>query len=187
MGVRFRIEPKNQTVLPFIEVEKEPHSAFQQAKVPILPKTQEKYLALRSAEEIGLCIERANGYGEKQEKAGKPPNYGALYRTAIEEGWHTEQAEKKMVEEAKLAQKKAEATAKRKAAAEEKARRERDVAEREAILGRFRALTEAEQKALITAFLRDADPQARSGYKRSGFDSGFFLFPFIQFLKSTLL
>jgi ribosomal protein L22 len=170
--------------LSFIEAQKEPHPAFRAAKVPILPKHQEKYLALRGEAEISLCIERANEYGEQQEKAGKPPNHGALYHAAIEEGWHTGLANKKVAEEAKQALKKAEATAKRQAAEEEKALAERNRAEREDVLGRFRALPEAGQADIIAAFLA-TDASARAAYKRKGFDSPLFLFPFVQFLKEA--
>lgn len=182
VGIHFLVEPRKQTILPFIEVQKEPHPAFRAAKVPILPKNQDKYLALRSEAEISLSIERANEYGEKQEKAGKPPNYGALYHTAIEEGWHTGLADKKAAEDAKQAQKKAETDAKRRAAAEEKARAEKNQAEREDVLARFRALPEAEQADIIAAFIA-TNASVRSAYKRKGFDSPLFLFPFVQFLK----
>jgi len=186
VGISFLVEPRGKTLLPFIEAEKAPHPAFHAAKVPILPKNQEKYLALRSEEEIGLCIERANAYGEKQEKGGKPPNYGALYHAAIEEGWHTEQAGKKAAEEAEKARRKAEAAAKRQQAAAEKARAEESQAKREALLERFKALPEAAQQEMIAAFL-DTDGQARASYKKKGFDSPFFLFPFVCFLQGQSL
>jgi hypothetical protein len=182
VGVHFKVEPKGQAALPFIEPE--PDSAFRAVKAPIPPKLQEKYLALRSAEEIALCVERANEYGEQQEEAGKPPNYGALYRAAIEEGWHTAQAQKKAEAEAAQAQKKADAAAKRQAAAEAKTKARDGEAERPALLGRFEALPEAEREGLLAAFLETADPQARAAHKRKGFDSPFFLFPFAQFLKA---
>lgn len=184
VGISFLVEPRDKTLLPFIEAEKTPHHAFLAAKVPILPKNQDKYLALRSEEEISLCIERANEYGEKQEKASKPPNYGALYHKAIEEGWHSGLADKKAAEEAEQAKKKAEATAKRQAVVAEKARAEKNLAEREAVLGAFRALPEAGQADALAAFLA-TDASARAAYKRKGFDSPVFLFPFVQFLKAS--
>lgn len=182
VGISFLVEPKNQPLLPFIEAPQEPHPAFQFAKAPILPETQKKYLSLRSEEEIALCIERANEYGEKQAKEGRPPNYGALYHTAIKEGWHSALADKKAAEAAALAQKKAEAAAKRQAAAEKKAQAEKGLAETEAVLGRFKSLPESVQAETLAAFLA-TDPSAKGAYKRKGFDSPLFLFPFAQYLK----
>jgi hypothetical protein len=179
VGVRFRVEPKGQAALPLPEPV--PHPAFSLAKVPIPPKAQERYLALREAEALALCIERANEYGARQEREGKPPNYGALYRAAIEEGWHVEQARKHAEAQAEQARRSAEAAAKRQAEAEAKARQARAEAEREAVLGRFRALPADEQVRILEAFLA-TDPQARAAHKRRGFDSPFFLFPFVQFL-----
>ncbi|GAB3552095.1 hypothetical protein GCM10027343_37190 [Noviherbaspirillum agri] len=86
VGLRFLIEPKQQTIIPF---EHEDNPAFRFAKVPIDVATQQKYLELRSPREIEMCIERANQYGEQEAKKGRAaPNYGALYRKAIQEGWH---------------------------------------------------------------------------------------------------
>jgi hypothetical protein len=175
VGISFNVEPKNQTLLPFTDATPEPHPAFRLAKVSILPETQKKYLALRSEEEIALCIERANEYGEQQQKNGKPPNYGALYHAAIQEGWHAGLADRKAAEKAAEAQKKAEAAAKRQAAAEKKA-------ESESVLERFRALPAIVQAESIAAFLA-TDPSARGAYQRKGFDSPLFLFPFVQYLK----
>jgi hypothetical protein len=179
VGVRFLVEPKDQTTLS----EPEPHPAFRAARVPILPKTQQKYLALRSADEIALCIERANDYGTGQEKNGKPPNYGALYRTAVEEGWHAGQARKKAAASTAQAKKQAEANAKEEAGAADKAEKASSEAERTALLQRFAALPEDERGRILAAFL-ETDPLARGLYKERGFDSPFVLFPFVCFLKS---
>lgn len=86
VGLRFLIEPKQQSIIPFEEL----NPAFRFAKVGVDVATQQKYLAIRGPDEIALCIERANEYGEQQVKQGSAePNYGALYRKAITEGWHT--------------------------------------------------------------------------------------------------
>ena len=69
---------------------------------------QMEYLALRKPEEIELCIERANEYGEGEAIKGKEPNYGAIYRKAINEGWHTSYADKKAKKEAVEAKKRKE-------------------------------------------------------------------------------
>ncbi len=178
VGVRFHVEPKPQTLLLQINTPEEPHPAFRDAKAPILPAKQKKYLALRSPDEIALCIERANDYGEEQAKAGKPPNYGALYHTAIHEGWHAGLSDQKAAQ----TQKRAEAASKRQETAKKKAQAEKAMAESEALLGRFKTLPEATQQEAISSFLA-TDASARSAYKRKGFDSPLFLYPFLQHFK----
>lgn len=181
-GLHFLVAPKNKALPPAEESSLEAHPAFHLAKVPILPETQKKYLALRGEAEIALCVERANEYGERQAQDGKPPNYGALYHTAIKEGWHTVLTDKKTAEAATRDRKKAESAARRRTAAELKARAEKGLADSEAVLTRFRALPEPVQAEFITAFLA-TDASAKSAYRRKGFDSPLFLFPFTQYLK----
>jgi plasmid replication initiation protein len=106
LGLYFVVSKKNQTSIPFPELEQNP--AFQFAKVHIEASMQMEYLALRKPEEIELCIERANEYGEGEAAKGKEPNYGAIYRKAINEGWHTSYADKKAKKEAVEAKKRKE-------------------------------------------------------------------------------
>lgn len=106
IGFYFEVIRKNQTSIPFPELEQNP--AFQFAKVHIEVSMQMEYLALRKPEEIELCIERANEYGEGEAAKGKEPNYGAIYRKAINEGWHTSYADKKAKKEAVEAKKRKE-------------------------------------------------------------------------------
>lgn len=87
IGLRFLVKHKHQAIMPFAEFEHNP--AFRFAKITIDPQTQQKYLTQRPAEEIEKCIARANEYAAQQETAGKAVNYGAVYRKAITEGWHT--------------------------------------------------------------------------------------------------
>lgn len=98
LGLYFSVKKKQQTSIPFPELEQ--NEAFRFAKVHIEAFTQMEYLALRKSEEIELCIERANEYGEGETAKGKEPNYGALYRKAINEGWHASYADKKAKKEA---------------------------------------------------------------------------------------
>ena len=93
VGIRFLVKKKNQASIPFPEFE--PNPAFRFSKIYIESHTQAQYLALRAPDEIELCIERANEYADTQEKAGKVTNLGAVYRKAIEEGWHVQHGEKK--------------------------------------------------------------------------------------------
>jgi len=80
--VQFLITPKQQTMLDFGD-----DPAFRFSKVTILLSKQREYLASKSAPLIESSIQRANEYGEEQEKQGKTVNYGAIYRKAIEEDW----------------------------------------------------------------------------------------------------
>jgi hypothetical protein len=97
LGLYFVVSKKNQTTIPFPELEQ--NEAFRFAKVHIEASMQMEYLALRKPEEIELCIERANEYGDGEATKGKEPNYGAIYRKAITEGWHTAYADKKAQKE----------------------------------------------------------------------------------------
>jgi hypothetical protein len=63
-------------------------TAFEQSHCPIAPSLQIKYREQRTDDEIRMCIDEANKYGDRQERIGKTVNYGALYRKAIEVGWH---------------------------------------------------------------------------------------------------
>jgi hypothetical protein len=126
-------------------------------------------------------------YGEQQKQAGKRVSYGALYRTAIEDGWHVEQAQKNAQEEEK-ALKKREAEAQQRIAAEEKARAQQAAAhqkaERAAIMANFHTWPEDQKTHAITEFL-DANPLLWNIYKRTGLDSPSFFIPFAQFLLSS--
>ena len=93
IGLRFLVKKKHQASIPFPEFET--NAVFRFAKVHIEPNIQAQYLSLRAPEEIELCIERANEYAEGQERIGKATNLGAVYRKAIEEGWHVQHQEKK--------------------------------------------------------------------------------------------
>lgn len=159
-GLYFKVEHKKQTSLPFPEMEGE--SIFRFAKVPIAPKLQQEYLAIRPQEEIILCIERANEYGEGLEQAGKMANYGAIYRKAIAEGWHEQQAAKKAAEEKKKSVKQskanqAQAEAKKAQEYEENLRQARK--EKEEAWAWFLSLSDELKQAIESEFRE----QARAG------------------------
>lgn len=97
VGLWFHVEPKKQAIMDFGN-----DPAFRLAKVTIALAQQRKYLDDKGAENIELSIQRANEYGEKQEKDGKTVDYGALYRTAIEENWGEEYQSKKLREAEKI-------------------------------------------------------------------------------------
>lgn len=120
VGLWFHVVPKKQTIMDFGD-----DPAFRFAKVTIALSQQKKYLEEKGAEQVELCIQRANEYGEKQEAQGKPVDYGAIYRKAIEENWGEEYHSRKVREAEKVL-----ATAKRKAV-EDKATQSKQRAELE--------------------------------------------------------
>ena len=97
VSVQFLVTPKQQTMLDLGD-----DPAFRFARVTIALAQQKEYLANKNPEMIELSIQRANEYGEEEEKKGKAVNFGALYRKAIEEDWGTEYQSKKLREAEKL-------------------------------------------------------------------------------------
>jgi Initiator Replication protein len=96
--VQFLVTPKLQTAMNFGD-----DDAFSLAKVSIALTQQKEYLTSKEPKMIELSIQRANEYGEEQEKLGKEVNFGALYRKAIEEDWGKEYQSKKAREAEKVA------------------------------------------------------------------------------------
>ena len=172
VGLYFRAEYKKQekevVKIPFFEPDEK--SPFRFAKAPISPGIQAEYLETRTGDEIMLCIERANEYGEQQEKAGKPVKYGAIYRKAISEGWHEEKARQKEKEaEAatkKVAARQREAEAKR----AEAERLERKETEKELSKKWFKDLPDDEKKAMENEYLAESNAFDVGGYKKSGYN-----------------
>jgi hypothetical protein len=153
LGLYFVVSKKHQTTIPFPELEQ--NEAFRFAKVHIEASMQMEYLALRKPEEIELCIERANEYGDGELTKGKEPNYGAIYRKAITEGWHTAYADKKAKKEAvEQAQQRAKKTEERKKSSEslrdEKVKEEQIAREKSRL--QFEALPESDKEKVRIAF-----------------------------------
>jgi plasmid replication initiation protein len=160
-------------------------SPFRLSKAPISQKTQADYLKVRTGEEIELCIERANEYGSEQEKAGKPVRYGALYRKAIEEGWHQEKARQKAQED--TARKQAEASRQQAAEAKraEKEEAKRSTMERELAAAWFSALPDDEKETLVSTYVAESNPVDIRLFKRNGYDyPGFRFFIKRKWLES---
>lgn len=181
VSLYFRVEHKKQTVMQFADLDTE--SAFRFAKEPIKPALQAKYMAMRSQPELLLCIERANEYGAKKEKeTGKPVNYGGLYRTAISEGWHVDQAAKKekaeKIEAGKTERVRQEAEERQ--TAESKLRQDKD--HRAEVWEKFQALPAEEQAAIGHEFEAQASTPEIKLYSKSGYNTA----PFRIFLKKRL-
>jgi plasmid replication initiation protein len=183
IGLRFMIEQKAQTVIPFPESDLA--DAFRFAKVNIEPAMQKKYLELRREDEIEVCIERANEYGEQQAKKGKEPNYGALYRAAITEGWHSQKLEQKAKEE--TAEKRRKATrAVEESQAMAQAARDRKEAERIAkILSEFHALDEDMQDEIREQFRATLAIPLRKSFDKQGEAAPMVKSIFAEFFSST--
>lgn len=107
IGLQFLVKRKFQMDLGFGD-----DPAFASARVTIALAQQQKYLAEKPADEIALAIERANEYATEQEKKGAEVNFGALYQTAIMQGWGIEQ-KSKLENEAKSKEKRAKAVTER--------------------------------------------------------------------------
>ena len=167
VGLRFLVKKKHQTTIQFPEFETSP--AFRFAKVHLEPLAQQEYLSLRASEEIELCIERANEYGEQQEKGGKTVSYGGLYRKSIAEGWHVQHLEKK-------AKKEAIETRKRKAVAEVSATTKAEKIQAIALvqkitdaLARFDALPTDRKEELRVQFLESLPvPGMKKSFEKNG-------------------
>jgi hypothetical protein len=166
IGLRFLIEQRAQTMLPFPDTDLS--HIFRFARVHIDPTMQRRYMALRSEEEIELCIQRANEYGEQQAKKGKEPNYGALYRSAITEGWHAQQIELKEKEEKAAKRRKA---TKQVLEQQEQAHAEeaRESNERiSALIARFRELQEEAQDEIREQFRATLAIPLRKSFDKQG-------------------
>ena len=126
--------------------------AFALARVTISLAQQQKYLAENKADEIALAIERANEYAADQEKKGNEVNFGALYQTAITQGWGIEH-KAKLVDEAKKLEKKLKADSEKEEGKKRIALAEQDrTSQRKIAKERFDSLTPTEQSNLINEF-----------------------------------
>lgn len=182
IGLRFLIEPKQQSLIPFQELVA--NEVFRFARVPIEPELQMKYLGIRPEREIELCIERANEYGEQQAKKGGAPNYGALYRKAITEGWHVTQ-QTKLEEEAKQTQRKAATEKVLRAQEEERKAGDKAVLERiNKTLRQFAALPEEEQDEIRELFRATLQTPLRKSFDKQGETAPMIRSLFAAFLDS---
>lgn len=183
-GLYFQVARKSQTSIPFPELEQNP--AFRFAKVHIEVIAQTEYLALRSPQDIELCIERANEYGEGETAKGKEPNYGALYRKAINEGWHTSYADKKAKKEALEAQKIKAAQLANAAAQTEAQKKEQQTQWIERILAAFAELPEKQKEDLRATFAASLGDITRKSFDKHGEKAPMHRMKFAQFVEQHL-
>ena len=147
VGLWFHVKAKKQTALDFGD-----NPAFRLAKVTIPLIAQRKYLETKGDELIELGIQRANAYGEEQEKQGKEVNYGALYRKAIEEDWGLEYASKLKREAEKLESKQKKDAADQANSAQRAQDETRKKFERKLIDAMIKSLSADENKIYVEKF-----------------------------------
>jgi hypothetical protein len=182
VSIKFLVKSKRQTMMDFGE-----NAAFRFARESIEHALQKQYLALRSPDEIELCIDRANEYGEKEEKTGKSVNYGGLYRKAITEGWHTQHAEKKARKKSVAVemQKKAEEKQQEKTAKEEALREA--TAKNIAELDKFDAMPEDIKRRIREEYLKSVElPALRRAFEKEGERHPIHRSVFVQFLYKNV-
>ena len=147
VGLQFLVKRRFQMDLGFGD-----DPAFASAKVTISLAQQQKYLTEKPPEEIALAVERANEYADDQEKKGNQVNYGALYQTAIMQGWGTEHKAKLEAEAKKIERKlKTEGVKEAEKKRDTQAEQDRTLL-RKAARERFDSLGAIEQSRLISEF-----------------------------------
>ena len=145
--------------------------AFSSAKVTISLAQQQKYLAEKPAEEIALAIERANEYSADQEMKGNQVNFGALYQTAIMQGWGQEHKAKLEVE-AKRIEKKSKTERAKEVEKERDFQAEQDrTLLRKDAKERFASLDPTEQSNLISEFGNTLKGFPLTTFKKTGVSS----------------
>lgn len=166
VGLQFLVKRKFQMDLGFGD-----DPAFASAKVTISLAQQQKYLAEKVAEEIAFAIERANEYADDQERKGNQVNYGALYQTAIMQGWGTEH-KAKLVVEAKKIERKLNTERVKEAEKERETQAEQDrTLLRKATKERFDHLDPIEQSNLISEFGGTLKGFPLTTFKKTGVSS----------------
>ena len=180
-GVQLIVKRKHQMDLDLGD-----DPAFSAARVTISLAQQRKYLEEKPAEEIALAIDRANEYASDQERKGNEVNLGALYQTAITQGWGVEQKAKLENEAKKLERKQKTEQAK----AEQKQQIEkaeldrtnlRTIAKRQ-----FDAMTPTEQSSLVEEFGQTLKGFPLTTFKKSGITSAMLAPTFAMWLVDKL-
>ena len=166
VGVQFIVRRKHQMDFGFGD-----DPTFALARVTISLAQQKKYLAENPAEEIELAIERANEYAADQEKKGNEVNLGALYQTAISQGWGAEHKAKLEVEAKKLEKKlKVDRVKEEEKKRVDQAELDR-TALRQAARARFDALMPTAQSSLIAEFGQTLKGFPLTTFKKTGVSS----------------
>ena len=180
-GVQFLVARKRQMDFGFGD-----DPAFAAARVTIALVQQQKYLADNPGEEIALAIERANAYADDQEKKGQTVNLGALYHTAITQGWGVEY-KAKLEDESKRLKKKLQADQQKEEVKRKEAEAEQDRnALRQHARDKFEALDADERSRLITEFGETLKGFPLMTFKKTGVSSAMLAPTFASWLIGRL-
>lgn len=160
VSVQFLVKRKHQMDLGFGD-----DPAFSAARITIALTQQQKYLTEKSADEIALAVERANAYADEQEKKGNAVNLGAIYQTAILQGWGAEYQSKLAIEEQKREQK-TKAEHARHTPTPEPEQNPEIAARRQAALDSFDAMSEEGRANVLNDFMH-ANPALTASVKKN--------------------
>ncbi len=181
VGLQFLVTRKAQMDLAFGD-----DPAFAGARVTIALAQQQKYLAEKDSGEIALAIERANQYADDQERKGNPVNLGAIYQTAILQGWGAEQ-KSKLALEAKKHEKKLQGEQVRESRKLQEAQAEQDRSKlRGAAREKFDHLGSDEQSRLMAEFGQTLKGFPLTIFKKSGVSSAMLAPTFATWLVERL-
>jgi Initiator Replication protein len=180
VGLQFFVKRKFQMDLGFGD-----DPAFASARVTVSLAQQQKYLKEKSADEIALALERANEYADEQEKKGSAVNFGALYQTAITNGWGTEQKEKLEAEARRIEMKlKAERVKEAEKQRDVQVEQNRDLL-RKAAMVRFASLDATVQANLINEFGNSLKGFPLMTFKKTGISSAMLAPTFANWLVDS--
>ena len=163
VGLQFIVHQKRQMNLGLGD-----DPAFAAARVTISLTQQRKYLDEKDSAEVALAIERANLYADEQERKGNTVNLGAIYQTAITQGWGVER--KAQLEADALVQQKREQVArtiKQKQVAEDVAEQGRSDRRKQA-KQKFDLLGEERKAVLVDMFGQQLKGFHLITYRKSG-------------------
>lgn len=179
VGLQFLVSRKQQLDLGFGD-----DPAFAAARVTISLAQQKKYLAEKDPAEIALAVDRANAYADEQERKGNSVNLGAIYQTAISQGWGAEQKARLEIEAKRLDQKQRAEQA-REAQKEQASRANEDRANgRKMAKERFGSLDPAEQAHLVQEFGLTLKGFPLTAFRKSGVSSAMLAPAFATWLAS---
>ncbi|TRZ56119.1 MAG: RepB family plasmid replication initiator protein [Rhodocyclaceae bacterium] len=147
VGLQFFVTHKQQAGFSFGD-----DPAFAAARVTISLAQQQKYLGLKPPEEIALAIERANTYTDEQESKGLEVNIGAVYQTAITQGWGAEYLAKLAIEQQRNEKLNRMVKAKTNSERSEAANKEESDRTRREVMDQFRSLSGERQEEIFKLF-----------------------------------
>ena len=160
--------------------------AFAGARITVPLATQHKYLETVPEDEVALAIERANSYADEQAAKGVDVNLGAIYNTAITQGWGREAKARIAESSKKVAKRKAEAEAQRVAEEKRVATQDIKAVMRDKARVEFAVLDAVEQQVLIDEFAGTIQGFILATFRKSGVTGKLVAPAFADFLIGKL-